>query len=131
EFDRGEDMPVRIEDDSGRLRQIVVNLIGNAIKFTDRGGVSVTLTGAREADGFWRLTIAVADTGIGMDDATLKQLFSPFFQADASSTRKRGGTGLGLAICKRLTEAMGGGISAESAPGVGSVFRFWVRVPEI
>lgn len=113
------------------MRQIVVNLIGNAIKFTDRGGVSVTLTGAREADGFWRLTVAVADTGIGMDEAALAQLFSPFFQADASSTRKRGGTGLGLAICKRLVEAMGGGISAESAPGVGSVFRFWMRVPEL
>jgi signal transduction histidine kinase len=113
------------------LRQIVVNLIGNAIKFTDRGGVSVTLTGERDAEGFWRLTVAVADTGIGMDDATRTQLFQPFFQADASSTRKRGGTGLGLAICRRLTEAMGGGISAESVPGVGSVFRFWVRVPEL
>ncbi len=131
EFERGEDLPVRVAGDSGRLRQIVVNLIGNAIKFTDRGGVSVTLTGERDADGFWRLIVAVADTGIGMDEATRTQLFSPFFQADASSTRKRGGTGLGLAICKRLTEAMGGGISAESAPGTGSVFRFWVRVPEL
>jgi signal transduction histidine kinase len=131
EFERGDDLPPRVSGDGGRVRQIVVNLIGNAIKFTDRGGVSVSLDGAREADGRWRLSVAIVDTGIGMDETTLANLFSPFYQADTSSTRKRGGTGLGLAICKRLSEAMDGGISAESAPGKGSVFRFWLRVPEV
>lgn len=119
--------PHRVSGDRGRLRQIVVNLVGNAIKFTENGRVEVRFSAEREADGHWKLTGEVADTGIGMDPATLARLFSPFYQADTSTTRKRGGTGLGLAICKRLTAAMDGGIEATSVAGTGSVFRFWIR----
>ncbi|MCM0019019.1 MAG: ATP-binding protein, partial [Tagaea sp.] len=100
---------------------------GNAVKFTENGRVDVRLSAAREADGRWKLTGEIADTGIGMDAATLARLFSPFYQADISTTRKRGGTGLGLAICKRLAAAMDGGIEAASTPKAGSTFRFWIR----
>jgi signal transduction histidine kinase len=120
-------LPHRVAGDRGRLRQIVVNLVGNAIKFTENGRVEVRLSAEREADGRWKLSGEVADTGIGMDQATLARLFSPFYQADTSTTRKRGGTGLGLAICKRLAAAMDGGIEAVSTPNAGSTFRFWIR----
>jgi signal transduction histidine kinase len=120
-------LPHRVAGDRGRLRQILVNLVGNAIKFTENGRIEVRFAAEREADGRWKLTSEVADSGIGMDEATLARLFSPFFQADTSTTRKRGGTGLGLAICKRLVVAMDGGIEASSAPGAGSTFRFWIR----
>ena len=120
-------LPHRVAGDRGRLRQIVVNLVGNAIKFTQQGRIEVRFAAEREADGRWKLTGEIADTGIGMDDATLARLFSPFFQADTSTTRKRGGTGLGLAICKRLVAALDGDIEAASTPGAGSTFRFWIR----
>jgi signal transduction histidine kinase len=120
-------LPPRVSGDRGRLRQIVVNLVGNAIKFTENGRVEVRFAAEREADGRWKLAGEVADTGIGMDAATLARLFAPFYQADTSTTRKSGGTGLGLAICKRLAAAMDGGVEATSAPGAGSVFRFWIR----
>ena len=108
--------------DSTRLRQIVLNLLSNACKFTERGEVQL---GVR-ADPDW-VTISVADTGIGMTPEQVKRLFQEFSQADASTTRRYGGTGLGLAISRRLARLMGGDITVESAAGVGTTFT--VRLP--
>ena len=108
--------------DAGRLRQILTNLIGNAIKFTDNGHVLVAVDQAPNQG--WKFT--VADSGIGMADAVRERLFEPFSQADTSFTRRYGGTGLGLAISRQLTRMMGGEIAVESAPGAGS--RFWFTV---
>lgn len=117
-------MPV-LRGDPLRLQQVLLNLVSNAIKFTERGGVTVSLT-VRPGDEGWevRLSAAVRDTGVGIDAATLKRLFAPFAQADRSISRQYGGSGLGLAISKRLVDAMGGELGASSAPGKGSVFRF-------
>jgi len=120
-------LPARLLGDPGRLRQIVTNLLGNAVKFTDQGSVSVHVTGEPRADGGFLLRIAVSDTGIGIDEEARQRLFTPFTQADATTSRRYGGTGLGLAICRKLAELMGGRISAESQPGVGS--QFHVEIP--
>ncbi len=114
-------LPETVLADPLRLRQILVNLVGNAIKFTDKGEVRlvVRLTSENGAD---RLRFDVIDTGIGMDEEQLENLFQPFTQVDSSSTRRFGGTGLGLCISKHLTEAMGGSIEVRSTPGAGSVF---------
>ncbi|HEY0945822.1 MAG TPA: ATP-binding protein [Opitutaceae bacterium] len=123
-------VPQVVNGDQNRLRQILINLLGNAIKFTERGGVTLTLTCVRGEDvpgttrKQLRLFFAISDTGIGIDSEKLDQLFKPFSQVDTSSTRRRGGTGLGLIISKRLCELMGGSISVESRPGEGSIFRF-------
>lgn len=105
--------------DETRLRQVILNLVGNAIKFTDRGKITVNLTELKNDAG---IHITVEDTGIGISDQQLKHLFESFSQADVSTSRQYGGTGLGLAICKELTELMGGTIKVESTPGVGSAF---------
>ena len=126
---RWPDGPVpALRGDPTRLRQVLVNLVGNAIKFTDRG--SITLTGRPRPlpDGRVELELVVADTGIGIEPEVLPTLFQPFRQADPSTTRRFGGTGLGLAICRHLVEAMGGTIDADSRPGHGSTFRFTVRL---
>ena len=124
----GAGLPRDLVGDPGRLRQVLTNLIGNAVKFTERGEVSVELSAAHGADdGEVVLHGAVRDSGIGMDAATVERLFQPFTQADASTTRRFGGTGLGLSICRRLCGLMGGSISVESEPGRGSSFRFDVR----
>ncbi|OBQ66438.1 PAS domain-containing protein [Mesorhizobium erdmanii] len=114
--------------DVGRIRQIVTNLLGNAVKFTDEGHVLVDVTGERVPTGT-RLTISVTDTGIGIPEEKLKLVFEKFSQVDTSSTRRHEGTGLGLAITSRLVELMGGTIGVESAEGKGSTFWFTVTLP--
>ncbi|MFK7735251.1 MAG: ATP-binding protein [Pirellulaceae bacterium] len=113
--------PEHILSDPTRLRQIVLNLVGNAIKFTAEGGVSVTMMYDRAFDAGW-LRFAVKDSGLGISEEQLARIFTPFEQAEASTTRNFGGTGLGLSISKRLAEALGGGIEVESTPGDGSQF---------
>ena len=108
--------------DPFRMRQIVMNLIGNAVKFTERGSIRVWADMDVTADGRAALRISVADTGIGMDAAAVARIFEPFTQADESTSRRFGGSGLGLAICRELAELMGGRITVESAPGAGSTF---------
>ena len=112
--------------DSLRIRQIVLNLVGNAVKFTFQGEVVVKADVVAADSGRAMLEIAVSDTGVGMDSATIEKIFEPFTQADESTTRRFGGTGLGLAICRELAERMGGTVSVESRPNVGSTFRMAV-----
>jgi PAS domain S-box-containing protein len=126
-------VPDIVNSDEGRIRQILNNLIGNALKFTERGGVSLEVSCARgepiepgSTRRVARLFFAIKDSGIGIAPEKLEGLFLPFSQVDSSSTRKRGGTGLGLIISKRLCELMGGTISVESRIGEGSTFRFSV-----
>ncbi|HEX2751832.1 MAG TPA: ATP-binding protein, partial [Alphaproteobacteria bacterium] len=116
--------PLTLKGDPTRLRQIFLNLIGNAIKFTDVGFVTLTVRPYDKEASRPRLYFAVTDTGIGISDDAQKRLFTPYAQADASVARNFGGTGLGLAICKRLVEAMGGMIQIHSAPGRGTTFYF-------
>ena len=108
--------------DPTRVRQILFNLLSNAIKFTERGGVRVRAGTLPLGGGSTRATLAVTDTGIGLDAEQLARLFQPFVQADSSTTRQFGGTGLGLSIVRRLAQAMGGDVAVESAPGAGSTF---------
>jgi PAS domain S-box-containing protein len=117
-----ENAPAYVRGDSGRLRQIVLNLVANAVKFTSEGAVRVSVTSEDTAGGHARIQIAVADDGIGIEPAQLEQMFEPFTQADVSTTRRYGGTGLGLSIARELTALMGGTIGAESEPGRGSTF---------
>ncbi|WP_245986920.1 ATP-binding protein [Azospirillum thermophilum] len=123
-----DDTPRHVRGDPTRLRQVLFNLVSNAIKFTDHGGIEIAAWMAAEDDDGITLRFEVMDTGIGMTDEQRTRLFDAFVQADASTTRKYGGTGLGLSICKRLVEAMGGEIAAASSPGKGSTFRFSIRV---
>ncbi|TVT47959.1 MAG: PAS domain S-box protein [Denitromonas halophila] len=120
----GDDVPVTVIGDALRLRQILTNLAGNAVKFTERGRVDLVVERLNTLAGRVRLRFSVIDTGIGIADEAMAQLFSPFWQADTSTSRRYGGSGLGLAISRHLAEAMGGVISAHSAPGQGSRFVF-------
>ncbi|MBX3508692.1 MAG: response regulator [Parvibaculum sp.] len=108
--------------DPVRVRQCVSNLVSNAIKFTDKGGVTVSASASPLEDGTYDVNIRVADTGIGMDGNTAAKLFAPFTQADASTSRRFGGTGLGLSISRKLAQLMGGDVTVESEAGKGSVF---------
>ncbi|MGA2733501.1 MAG: response regulator [Syntrophobacteraceae bacterium] len=123
-----EDVPTALQGDPGRLRQILVNLLGNAVKFTERGEVLVRVSALQREQDYGRLCFEVHDTGIGIDPEIREHIFEAFSQADGTTTRRYGGTGLGLAICKQLCEMMGGEISVESTPGKGSTFRFTVRL---
>jgi CheY-like chemotaxis protein len=118
------DVPPHVIADSGRLRQIIINLVGNAIKFTEEGEVVVRVSHESFNDGTAVLHFQIADTGIGIPRAKFEAIFSAFEQVDSSSTRRFGGTGLGLAISSRLVENMGGRIWVESEIGKGSVFHF-------
>ncbi|MBK8164910.1 MAG: response regulator [bacterium] len=109
--------------DAGRIRQIVTNLLNNAIKFTERGGVRIVAAGRPDGAGAAEWSVSIVDTGVGIRDDRLADLFTRFTQADTSTTRRYGGTGLGLAICKQLADLMGGDVTATSRVGEGSTFR--------
>lgn len=116
-------VPLTVAGDAGRIRQVLINLIGNAIKFTEQGGVYIGV----ECDEGSSIRIVVEDTGIGIAEDVQEKLFSKFMQGDSTYSRKYGGTGLGLAICKRLTELMGGRVGLTSQLGEGSAF--WISLP--
>jgi PAS domain S-box-containing protein len=126
--DMEKNVPVMLKGDPVRLRQILMNLVGNAVKFTEKGQVVVKVSAVeRNGDGSV-ISFEVKDTGIGIPSEVQQEIFDAFSQADGSVTRKHGGTGLGLAICWQLCKMMGGSIGVESAPGNGSTFRFDVRL---
>ena len=121
-----ERLPAQVTGDATRLRQVLFNLAGNAIKFTERGGVSIVVEPAAQPD---TIAIAVRDTGIGISAADLSRVFLEFEQADGGAARKFGGTGLGLTISKRIVEAVGGSIAVHSTPGAGSTFEVVIALP--
>jgi CheY-like chemotaxis protein len=121
-------VPTRLHGDAGRLRQILINLLGNAVKFTAKGEVALHVTLAEQEPSGCHLCFTVSDTGIGIKPEHIETIFDKFSQVDASTTRKYGGTGLGLAISKHLAELMGGSISVVSQEGKGSQFRVTVRL---
>jgi CheY-like chemotaxis protein len=129
----GDDLPQFVVGDPTRLRQVLVNLVGNAFKFTQQGMVTMRVERvpgeAQDHGADNRIRFSVSDTGIGIEADAIPRLFQQFEQADASTTRRYGGTGLGLAICRQLVELMGGSINAVSAPGEGSVFMFELPLP--
>ena len=120
-------MPISLKGDSGRVRQVIINLVGNALKFTKQGAVDVNVSLVSDQNDSVRIRFAINDTGIGMPESRLSAIFAPFTQVDASTTRKYGGTGLGLTICKQLAELMGGEIGVTSKEGKGSTFWFTAR----
>jgi PAS domain S-box-containing protein len=120
-------LPMDLVGDSLRLEQILINLSGNAVKFTEKGEVAVAVTGQMREHGKLELSFVVRDTGIGMTEEQLGRIFTPFVQAESSMSRRFGGTGLGLAIVRRLTDMMGGRVDVVSAPGHGSAFTVTVR----
>ena len=128
--DIGADMPAVLVGDAGRLRQVLHNLVSNAVKFTAAGEVVIRARCLERLDGVARMQWEVSDTGIGVPADRLGQLFVAFAQADDSIARRYGGSGLGLAISRRIVEQMGGTIAAESRQGEGSVFRFTVTLPQ-
>jgi CheY-like chemotaxis protein len=125
-FAADDNLPPTLLMDPDRVRQILLNLIGNAVKFTEHGGIRVSASYVRRSG---RLKVEVQDTGAGMTKVQQQKLFQRFSQVDASSTRRHGGTGLGLAISRGLAETMGGGIGVRSRPGHGSVFHFQIEAP--
>jgi PAS domain S-box-containing protein len=124
-------LPEYVRGDPGRLRQILVNLIGNAIKFTESGEIFVNVTREAVQDGILVLCVSVSDTGVGIPRDKLDAIFSPFEQAESSTTRRFGGSGLGLTISRQLAEMMGGRIWCQSEVGNGSTFSFTARLPVV
>ncbi len=127
----GDDVPDGVVGDAPRLKQVLLNLLGNGVKFTEKGGITLALRLEPPAPGatVHRVCFEVRDTGIGIPAGALEQVFQPFHQVDSTSSRLRGGTGLGLAISQRIVMAMGGRIEVESKMGVGSTFRFTLSLP--
>ena len=123
-----DEVPAMVNGDPGRLKQILLNLVSNAVKFTDKGWVSVNLTHESVPGERIKLLFSVADSGIGIEPEAIDRMFQEFTQMDGSISRRFGGSGLGLAICRRLVELKGGSIAVESRPGSGSTFRFDVAV---
>lgn len=123
-----EQMPPVLYGDMGRLRQVLINLVSNAVKFTDRGGVYVFASVKEQSDNGLTVEFSVKDTGIGIDPAKVGRLFQPFSQLDSSMTRKYGGTGLGLAICKTLVNMMGGDIRVDTSGEQGVTFHFTMKL---
>jgi PAS domain S-box-containing protein len=123
------DVPARVIGDPGRLGQVLVNLLSNALKFTDDGQVCVRIEHRGRAENKHRLRFSVTDSGIGISSEQIEQIFSAFHQADGSATRKHGGTGLGLSICRQLVGLMGGTVEVQSQPGQGAVFSFQIELP--
>ncbi len=121
----GEDVPMKLLGDPDRIRQLLTNLVSNALKFTHQGGVELSVSRRNS-----RLHFAVNDTGIGISESDLKRLFQPFVQIESSTSRKYGGTGLGLSIVRRLVDLMGGTLGAISTPGMGSTFWFEIPIKE-
>ncbi len=122
------ELPPQARGDANRLRQVLLNLLSNALKFTERGEVTLRARVQHHEEAGYLLGFEVQDTGIGMTPEQLDRLFRPFVQADSSTTRRFGGTGLGLTICKQVIQSMGGNIEVESRPGQGSTFRFTLRL---
>ena len=121
-------IPALARTDGARLRQVISNIVGNAVKFTERGTVRVTISAGPPVDGQRLLTFSVIDTGPGIDDAAMATLFSPFNQADSGMSRRHGGTGLGLALSRKLAMMLGGDVTATSRKGEGSVFTIAIPV---
>ena len=121
-------IPKHIITDMARLRQILINLLNNAVKFTFSGGIDISVKLIEKIDNYINLEFAIKDTGIGIDDSKLTKIFEPFIQADNSITRKYGGTGLGLTISKNLTKLLGGDLSVKSELGAGSTFYLRIKV---
>jgi PAS domain S-box-containing protein len=127
-YDVPPDVPEALIGDPGRIRQVLINLVGNAVKFTEKGEVFISVKKESHEDAFTCLHIIVKDTGIGIPAEKQETIFEPFSQADGSMTRKYGGTGLGLTICTRLVRMMSGAIWVESQPGQGSTFHVTLRL---
>ena len=124
------DLPEFVRGDALRLKQILSNFLSNAIKFTDKGYVSIRVHGEPKKDQLWRIQCEVSDTGIGIEDSLIEQIFEKFSHADSSTTREFGGSGPGLAIAKSLSELMGGEVSVRSTKGEGSTFSFCIELEE-